>query len=42
MSKPGRVALYARVFTAEKGKDAKIQLSPMHKYTHAQGWQVTV
>ena len=41
MNKPKRVALYARVSTAEKGQDSETQLRQFREYTQARGWQIT-
>jgi DNA invertase Pin-like site-specific DNA recombinase len=41
MDQSKRVALYARVSTAERSQDPHIQLRQLREYTHARGWQVT-
>jgi len=35
-----RVAIYARVSTADKGQDPELQLVPLRDYCKARGWTV--
>jgi putative DNA-invertase from lambdoid prophage Rac len=38
--KSERVAIYARVSTADKGQDPEMQLKDLREYAHARGWKV--
>jgi DNA invertase Pin-like site-specific DNA recombinase len=39
--RPARVALYARVSTADKDQNPETQLLPLREFAAAQGWQTT-
>ncbi len=40
MTMPKRVALYDRIFTAEKGQDPETQRQQLREYTQVRGWQI--
>ncbi len=40
LTRPLRVALYARVSTRDKDQDPELQLQPMREYAYSRGWAV--
>lgn len=40
LSRPSRVAIYARVSTKDKGQDSENQLAQLRDFAAAQGWTI--